>query len=354
MQTALSLIDLHKSYGALRALDGVTFEVGEGEVLAVLGPSGSGKSTLLAVIAGLERPERGEIRWKGESLAGVPPHRRGFGLMFQDYALFPHMNVGQNVAFGLRMSGLPEPAIRERVTEMLALVGLPDFEARQVSTLSGGEQQRVALARSLAPQPRLLMLDEPLASVDRTLRERLTGELRRLLKNLGQTALYVTHDQEEAFALADRVVLLRAGKVEQVGAPQDLYRHPASLFVARFLGLTNLLAGEIRRAGGRSVLHTAIGDLAVEAGGEGRPTVLIRPEAAQLDGRGEFRFSGEVLETSFRGSLSRAVVAVGGARLVFEFPSSVALPAPGTIVQLSFDPSEAVQVFDQAGDAAPE
>jgi thiamine transport system ATP-binding protein len=218
------------------ALDDVDLTVDDHELVAVLGPSGSGKSTLLRAIAGLELLDQGTIRWDGADLTGVPPHRRSFGLMFQDYALFPHKDVAGNVAFGLRMQRRPDAEVRRRVAEVLALVDLDGFEQRSVTTLSGGEQQRVALARAVAPEPRLLMLDEPLGALDRTLRDRLTEELRDLLQRLGMTAIYVTHDHAEARALGDRLVVMRAGRIEQVGPPEEVIAHPANAFVAEFVG----------------------------------------------------------------------------------------------------------------------
>jgi ABC-type Fe3+/spermidine/putrescine transport system ATPase subunit len=342
---ALGLKDLHKSFGGTRAVDGVSFQVDRGQIMAVLGPSGCGKSTLLMMVAGLEEPEQGEVLWEGEPLANVPPHLRGFGLMFQDYVLFPHMNVYDNVAFGLRMSRLGPEQIRARVHEMLSLMGLAEFGERDVNTLSGGEQQRVALARSLAPQPLLLMLDEPLGSVDRTLRERLMFELRHILKDMQQTAIYVTHDQEEAFAIADRVVLMRAGKVEQIGTPQDIYHNPASLFVAKFLGLANVLEGEVNQAGGQAVIHTGIGNIPVDGSQQGRVTVLVRPDMAKLDSKAGYQIKGRVEEISFRGTICRMVITVDDTRLIFDFPSSEPVPGVGEQVLLSFDPDRAVQVF---------
>src|SRR5574341_785110 len=221
----LEIRDVSKTFADTRALHGVSFGVDEGEIICLLGPSGCGKTTLLRIIAGLETPNDGQVLFRGQDLGPVPPHRRDFGLMFQDYALFPHRNVFDNVAFGLRMrkDALKETdltqKIEEQVREALALVGLQGFERRSVNQLSGGEAQRVALARSLAPHPRLLMLDEPLGSLDRALRERLMNELRDILKGGGVTTLYVTHDQAEAFAIADRAVLMNAGRVEHVGSP---------------------------------------------------------------------------------------------------------------------------------------
>ena len=231
----LSVTDISKSFGSTQALDTVSFEVDQGEIVALLGPSGCGKSTLLSIIAGLEAPDNGNVRWEGVSLEGTPPHLRGFGLMFQDFALFPHMNVYANVAFGLKMAHMTPGSVDTRVKEMLETVGLPNIGARDVNTLSGGEQQRVALARALAPHPRLLMLDEPLGSLDRNLRERLVVDLEAILHRLHQTAIYVTHDQEEAFAIADRIILMNAGRIEQMGTPEVIYHSPASVFVARFL-----------------------------------------------------------------------------------------------------------------------
>ncbi len=254
--SGLTLRDIHKSFGSKQALSGVSFQVLEGETVALLGPSGCGKSTLLGIIAGLESPDQGEVLWAGESLAATPAHQRGFGLMFQDFALFPHRDVFGNVAFGLQMAKWSSAQIELRVREVLELVGLPGFERRDVNTLSGGEAQRVALARSLAPGPRLLMLDEPLGSLDRTLRERLVIDLRQILRQSHQTAIYVTHDQEEAFIIADRVVVMNAGRVEQTGPAQEIYRQPAGVFVARFLGLNNLIPGEVEaRQGWESRAH---------------------------------------------------------------------------------------------------
>ncbi|WP_454050201.1 ABC transporter ATP-binding protein [Cellulomonas sp. Marseille-Q8402] len=227
---------------SVTAVDGVTLQVPAGQVLALLGPSGCGKSSLLRAVAGLEPPAGGSVTWAGADLARVPVHRRGFGLVFQDGQLFPHRDVAGNVAYGL--GGLDRTARAARVAELLDLVGLPGYAARPVATLSGGERQRVALARSLAPSPRLLLLDEPLSALDRSLRERLADDLRHVLVATGTTALFVTHDQDEAFTVADRVAVMSAGRLLQVDEPEALWRRPASREVAEFLGYRTFLDAE--------------------------------------------------------------------------------------------------------------
>jgi ABC-type Fe3+/spermidine/putrescine transport system ATPase subunit len=341
----LRVDDIYKSFGETRAVAGVSFEVKQRDILALLGPSGCGKSTVLAVIAGLEAPDQGDVFWDDNPLRDIAPHKRDFGLMFQDFALFPHMNVHDNVAFGLKMLRLSADEIRDRVEESLELVGLPEFSGRDVNTLSGGEQQRVALARSLAPRPRLLMLDEPLGSLDRNLREQLVLDLGDILRRVGQTAIYVTHDQEEAFALADRVAVMNAGRVEQEDTPQALYERPASIFVARFLGLTNLLPGEAKVVDGQTFVDTAIGSLPTPGGPAGEVTVLLRPDAIRLDGDGSCQLEGMIVKRSFRGSTCRAVIEVNGEQLSFDFLSSAPLPQEGEKVVIGFDIEQAIRVF---------
>jgi ABC-type Fe3+/spermidine/putrescine transport system ATPase subunit len=332
----LQVFHIHKSFDGAPLLRDVSFDVASSEIVCLLGPSGCGKTTLLNIIAGLDQPESGQVLVEEQDIADTPVHQRGFGLMFQDLALFPHKNVRDNVAFGLRMANLAPQAIDLRVREVLELVGLTGFERRDVNQLSGGEQQRVALARSLAPRPRLLMLDEPLSSLDRALRERLMNELRDILTRVGQTAIYVTHDQQEAFALADRVVILNAGRVAQIGTPQQVYLYPADAFVARFLGLTNLVRGQRSEAGGRQSVETALGTLtlAEDACRAGEATVLIRPDAATLTGA-ENLVNGVLVEHSFRGGHTRIVVQVNETHLEFEMDSAVSLPPIGSAVRLS-------------------
>ncbi|MFI6688733.1 ABC transporter ATP-binding protein [Streptomyces sp. NPDC050485] len=275
----LTLDGVTVRFGDRAALDAVDLEVAEHETVCVLGPSGSGKSTLLRVVAGLQVPDGGRVLLGGADQAGVPVHRRGLGLMFQDHQLFPQRDVAGNVAFGLRMRRASRDEQARRVGELLDLVGLPGAERRAVAALSGGEQQRVALARALAPSPRLLMLDEPLGQLDRTLRERLVVELRALFGRLGTTVLAVTHDQGEAFALADRVVVMRDGRIAQTGTPLQVWQQPASEFVARFLGFENVVPATV--AG--EVADTPWGKVPVAPGAaQGAVRLLVRPAGVRL------------------------------------------------------------------------
>ena len=255
--TGLSVRGLAVTYGDLHAVDGVDLEVAAGEVVALLGASGSGKSSLLRAVAGLEDVAAGEVAWDGRSMVRVPVHKRGFGLMFQDGQLFEHRDVGSNIAYGL--TDLPRAQRGERVREMLELVGLPGFERRRVTTLSGGQAQRVALARALAPAPRLLLLDEPLSALDRALREQLATDVRTILRRGGTTALYVTHDQDEAMTVADRVGVMEAGRLLRLDTPQRLWADPASSKVARFLGFD--VVGDLALApGALRVVEAAEGE----------------------------------------------------------------------------------------------
>lgn len=294
----------------------VDLDVPTASVLAVMGPSGSGKSSVLRIIAGLDRPHSGTVSWGGEDITATPPHLRRFGLMFQDYALFPHRTVGANVAFGLRMNGWAPDRIRARVEEMLVMVGLKGLADRHIQGLSGGEQQRVALARTLAPSPRLVMLDEPLGSLDRELRDRLATESRTLFTTLGVTAIYVTHDREEAFAMADRVAIMRGGRVVSVGSPQQLWEDPGSAFVARLLGHPNI------------VDPAQLATLGVAHPRSGGP-VLIPASAVTIgDDPGG---SGKVTASVFRGGHWDVTVTVDGVDLVGATSSPLALGAAASI-----------------------
>ena len=255
----LEVLDLLKSYAGTPLLRGISFQVEQNETVCLLGASGSGKSTLLRIIAGIEQPDGGSLLWNGMDLTSVPAHLRHFGLVFQDYALFPHLDVAQNVAFGLRISKLCAEDIDKRVASVLRTVNLTGYGRRRVTDLSGGEQQRVALARALAPSPQLLMFDEPLGALDRNLREQLMAELREILHSTGVPAIYVTHDQEEAFTLGDRILLLHDGEIVRAGSPAEVWAEPGSSWAARFLDAGNVIKGFVRMAGGKAMVETPFG-----------------------------------------------------------------------------------------------
>ncbi len=338
----LIVSDLSKSFEDNKAVDRVSFELAQGEIVALLGPSGCGKSTLLNMIAGLEKEDAGKIFWQGNDLAKIEIHKRNFGLMFQDFALFPHKNVFDNVAFGLKMQDKTKDEIKVSVGEVLNLVGLSNFGNRDVNSLSGGEQQRVALARALAPKPDLLMLDEPLGSLDRALRQRLLEELKQILRDAKQTTLYVTHDQEEAFALADKIIIMEHGKVEQIGSPNQIYRQPKSVFVAKFIGLRNILDGKI--VDGQ--VETVLGKFHLPNTSNGEANILLRPDRVHIGNSRSFKISGMLLDKSFRGEKTRIRLESKGIVLHFDFSSFEELPSVGEQIIISLEPSEAFQIID--------
>jgi thiamine transport system ATP-binding protein len=357
----LQLSHIEKSFTDKIVLHDISLQVDAGEIVCLLGPSGCGKTTLLRIIAGLEQADSGEIIFEGSDLHNIPIHQRGFGLMFQDFALFPHKNVWDNVIFGLRMQNLDYSHIIPQGKHALKMVGLSGFELRDVNELSGGEKQRVALARSLAPRPKLLMLDEPLGSLDRKLREELLIEVRRILKEAKLTSIYVTHDQQEAFAVADRVVIMNAGHIEQIGSPKTVYDQPSTEFVARFLGLPNLIEGTVASATTQvaSVL-TPVGLLDVRIDKSRvlmrnqAVTVLIKPDAASID-QNPFAQSadssaewfaetpqantidGTLIDSSFRGRYNRITVRANDVNLVFELEARSELTAIGQRVRIVLD-----------------
>ncbi|MCQ9183048.1 ABC transporter ATP-binding protein [Streptomyces sp. IBSBF 2953] len=335
---ALELERATVRFGGRPVLDAVDLAVAEHEVVCVLGPSGSGKSTLLRAVAGLQPLDGGRILLDGRDQAGVPAHRRELGLMFQDHQLFPQRDVGGNVAFGLRMRGMPRDRQGERVGELLELVGLPGAAGRAVASLSGGEQQRVALARALAPRPRLLMLDEPLGQLDRSLRERLVVELRELFGRLGTTVLAVTHDQGEAFALADRVVVMRDGRIAQSGTPLEVWQRPADAFVARFLGFDNVVEANVTG----EVAVTPWGKTSVPAGsGQGARTLLVRPAGVRL-GDADEGLRCTVAARTFRGTHVALHLQPEGAPRLEAACALRDAPEVGSTVGVSFDPAETV------------
>ncbi len=338
---SLKINNLSKSFGETQAVKNVSFELPQGAILALLGPSGCGKSTLLNLIAGLETADSGKVFWKGKDLADVPVSKRNFGLMFQDFALFPHKNVFQNLAFGLKMQDKPKQEIADVVKKVLELVGLPSFADREVNSLSGGEQQRVALARSLAPKPALLMLDEPLGSLDRALRQKLLEDLREILRERKQTTLFVTHDQEEAFSLADKVAIMNQGGVAQIGSPMEIYLKPATIFVANFIGLNNILDGEVKDG----KIETILGNFERKTQRIGKVKVLLRPNRVVIGDSLAFKFSAKLIDKSFRGEKIWAMIETSEQKLSLSFNSQIELPEIGERIQLSLNPDEALQII---------
>ena len=313
----LSLQNLSKRFDKTQAVADVSLAVERGEFFGLLGPSGCGKTTTLRMIAGLEIPDSGSIAFDGQDITNLPAERRGFGMVFQNYALFPHLNVSENVAFGLRARHRPKPEIRDRVKGALELVQLPGYEHRRVDELSGGQQQRVAIARAIAIEPALLLFDEPLSNLDVTLREETRGELRELVARLGLTAVYVTHDQEEAFALCDRISVMAGGRILQTGQPRDLYVHPAQLSVAQFLGRNNLIRvmrlssskaelGEFKTLEGGHTIRMPVDDKNLVP--LNQPCILaIRPEHVLIrnsDEKHENALPAIVRESNFAGATS--------------------------------------------------
>jgi thiamine transport system ATP-binding protein len=328
----LELFDVRVVYDSIVAVDGVSLSVGENETVALLGPSGSGKSTLLRAIAGLEPLAAGRVVLDVRDLSNVPVHDRGLGLMFQDYVLFPQRDVRGNVAFGLEMRGDARALIDARVDEVLELVGLRGYGSRRTSELSGGEQQRVALARALAPTPRLLMLDEPLGALDRALRTRLLDELAALFRELRLPIVYVTHDQEEAFTVADRVAIMRDGTVAAVGTPVELWSRPPDAWTANFLGFANV---------GDAMIHSATADspwgsVPLPGQPDGAVTLVLRPEALSLAPHGPI--TGSVTARRFHGDHVRVTVeSDAGAPLELEVRGG-SLPEIGAEISIVVDP----------------
>jgi iron(III) transport system ATP-binding protein len=347
--------DVSLSFGANKVLDNINVAVQPGEFFALLGPSGCGKSTLLRLIAGFNRAQSGRVRVAGEDITDVPPWKRNVGMVFQSYALWPHMSVAQNVAFGLEEKRLPREAVRRGVSKALELVGLSELAERKPGQISGGQQQRVALARTLAIEPRVLLLDEPLSNLDAKLRHRMRRELVSLQRRLGITTIFVTHDQEEALTTADRLAVMDRGVIQQVGAPMDLFDAPASRFVAEFIGSINLLRGCIVKGSGDSLRFAASGGdfsvpVAQGAPGPGEVTLAFRPHSLELSQQAgdpaRAWFAAQIGEREFLGEFIRYRVQAGGTELLADIPHRKGDPGfpNGAHVMAGIDPAQ-LRVF---------
>jgi putative spermidine/putrescine transport system ATP-binding protein len=322
---ALSIQSLSKSYAGLRAVDRVSLDAADGEFVTLLGPSGSGKTTTLQMVAGFVQPDSGRVFLDGRELTGVPAYRRNIGMVFQNYALFPHMTVEQNIAFPLDARGIGRAESRPRIARALEMVGLSGLEKRVPRQLSGGQQQRVALARAIVFQPPLLLMDEPLGALDKKLRDRLQLEIMELSRGLGVTVIYVTHDQEEALVMSNRIAVFHRGRIEQIGAPSDLYERPASVFVAGFIGESNMFTGDLELSGATAALRSGDGVLRVDAcearqvaASGTQATVVVRPERLSVhpaasaprgpEARTAARLAGRIREVIYLGAVRKYVV----------------------------------------------
>ena len=354
--STVTLRNLAKRYGPSTAVADVNLEIAQGELIVLLGPSGCGKTTTLRMIAGFVEASEGDILLDGRSILGLPAHRRDLGLVFQSYALFPHLTVARNLAFGLEMRGMKPPAIAARVAEMLRLTRLEALAGRYPRELSGGQQQRVALGRALAIEPRLLLLDEPLSNLDAALRGAVGRDIRLLQKAGGLTTIMVTHDQDEAMAMADRLVVMKDGRVQQVGTQEDLYERPANPFVAGFIGRSTMVPGALR--GDRFAADGATLHLAGSYRGAGPGTLALRPERLSLAPPGQGgpgTVAGTVTLASYLGAVREYLVQVApGLDLIVRDGTGqgAALPAPGTAVTIRWD-GEAERVFGADGTPLP-
>ncbi|HEY8678629.1 MAG TPA: ABC transporter ATP-binding protein [Candidatus Dormibacteraeota bacterium] len=348
------LEDLRRRYAGVVALDGLSLTLAPGELVALLGPSGCGKTTALRLVAGLEEADSGRVVIGDEDVTGRPANKRDVGMVFQAYSLFPHMTAWQNVAFGLRMRKVDAAERRRRAHETLELVGLKNFANRYAHQLSGGQQQRVALARALAIRPKVLLLDEPLSALDAKVRARLRDEIRRVQLEVGITTLFVTHDQEEALAIADRVGVMQSGQLEQLGAPTAIYSRPATPFVAEFVGLTNRLPGLVH--GGTVEVRGTRLPLVQPNAPDGPAIALVRPEAMSMTPDGAAAggpMVGTVIATAFLGATSRVTVDLGDVTVLVQLPTSEASAHPaGTRVRVAVRPDPVLIARDEAT-AAP-
>jgi len=360
MTAYLEIARLEKSFGPVRVVKDFTLTIDRGEFVSLLGPSGCGKTTVLRIIAGFEVPTGGAIRVEAQDVTRLRPSQRNVGMVFQSYALFPNLTVAQNVGFGLRVKGVPRREIDSRVTEMLALIGLPELGGRYPYQLSGGQQQRVALARALAPRPRMLLLDEPLSALDAKVRVSLRNEIRAIQRELGITTIFVTHDQEEALSMSDRVVVMNGGIAEQVGTPFAVYNRPATRFVANFVGSLNTFEARVEDpAAGRVAVAGAAVQLAgpLEAARGASLGLALRPEAVRLGRQPghEVVLPGRIEEVAFHGAVIRLRVAAGGAQVALDTFNRPDTPPPpvGATTEISFSARDVI-VLGAEGAVRPE
>jgi putative spermidine/putrescine transport system ATP-binding protein len=356
--------DVDKTYdGRVMVVERLNCAVEHGEFLTFLGPSGSGKTTALMMLAGFEEPSAGELRLNGRSLAHVPPHRRNMGVVFQNYALFPHLSVAENLAFPLSVRKVSARKIRERVQQVLALVRLEGYEQRRPAQLSGGQQQRVALARALIFGPELILMDEPLGALDKQLREQLQTEIKQIHRHLGVTVIYVTHDQSEALSLSDRIALFRGGSIRQLGTPNELYEQPADSFVAQFIGQNNSLRGVVEGIDGNECIVQLTDGLRIRARHMDRVTpgvavtAWIRPEhivVAPGDVRGN-ELTGRIQEVVYQGDHLRVRVALAGTEIIVKSTATTAdRLQPGATTRICFSPEDCHAFLGNASDATAE
>jgi spermidine/putrescine ABC transporter ATP-binding subunit len=340
----VALRQVSRRFGLVTALYPTDLDVAEGEFLTLLGPSGCGKTTTLRILAGFVAPTAGLVLIGDDDVTRLPPNRRQIGMVFQDYALFPHLTVGENIAFALRERRVRKVVVAARVAELLALIHLPDIAARYPAQLSGGQQQRVALARAIAHPPRVLLMDEPLGALDQKLREAMQEELRRIQQALGITTIFVTHDQGEAMALSDTIVVMNEGRIVQRGSPQDIYHHPANRFVADFIGQINFLdAIVLGRDGAWDVAQVGDARFLIPPGAAGPVTMGVRPHQVSFDVEGDGnRLPGRVLSTSFGGNLCRTRVQVAGAEWIVESRPGDCECSDGSMVMLTWPPEQTV------------
>jgi putative spermidine/putrescine transport system ATP-binding protein len=337
MSPAVRFVNVCRHFGPVRAVDGVTLDIVEGEFFAMLGPSGSGKTTCLRLIAGFEQPTEGHIEISGETAEGVPPYKRNVNTVFQDYALFPHMTVGENVAYGLRIKGVPRAEREIKARDALAMVKLAGYEERRPAQLSGGQRQRVALARALVNGPKVLLLDEPLGALDLKLREKMQEELKALQKQVGITFIFVTHDQGEALSMADRVAIFNEGKIVQVGSPSDIYDRPQSRFVADFVGSSNVLSPSFASGHGGKAKWTSL-----------RPEKIgVFPSGAPVPAA-HAHTDGDIKMISYQGAVTRFSVEAEGLRITAELPAGGASLAEGDRVRLIWPKSAMVTMEESA------